>query len=78
MGTLQKNNKRKIQELVLYLSSQEPLRIELAHGTPLSKGVTWGFFKVRFAGATPPMLQLQYKPRGSRSTIHRKHETNRR
>ena len=62
-------NKRKARELVLYLSSQEPLRIELAHRASLFKGIAWGIFKIRSAGTPAPMLQLQYKPGRSRGRL---------
>lgn len=74
LGTLQKDNKGKIWECVLYLRGDRTQLIKLADRASTSEGFTWCLSKIRPTTSTTTMLSLQYKFRGQPSDFYRKYE----
>ncbi len=71
MGTMQTNNKTKTRQHLLYLWYRKFGGVELAHGTPMGKGVTRSVSKIRLASSKTSMPQVQHSSWRSRSSILR-------
>src|ERR1700733_1165623 len=67
VAPMQGDYKIKIRKLLLHLLDGRINWAELAYWSSMGKGESGGILKIRFTGAKTSMLQLQHKPRGSRS-----------
>ena len=59
MGKMQKNNKVKTRQYVLYVWTGKSQRLKLAHGAYVGKGKPGGLHEIRFKGVTATMYDLQ-------------------
>ena len=72
VGIMQTGYTNEAWKYLLHLPHNWTKWKQLAHGSFISKGKCGCVFEIRFTNTSSPMLQLQHKPRRTRSRLLRK------